>query len=102
MSPSTRTRLGEAVIDSVTLRAVPTTLYPSFSKVSTKPPPIPPDAPVTIAVFFSDIFRTSLCGVTTVLGVIGRESSGPIPQFHRPPYPKQNGHRLRCALQRRV
>src|SRR5271169_1808181 len=65
ISPSTRTKLGgtkpgEAVIfgtvsDRLASSDVATTLYPSFRKPSTKPAPIPPDAPVTIAVFLSDI-----------------------------------------------
>jgi hypothetical protein len=49
------TRFGEVVNDRLTSRDVAMTLEPSFRKASTKPAPMPCGAPVTIAVFLSNI-----------------------------------------------
>src|SRR5580700_1689394 len=71
ISPFTRIRLGEADNDLLAFRDVATTLYPFDRNPRTSPAPIPPDAPVTIAVFLSGICRSFL---RTALGHRALES----------------------------
>src|SRR5208282_4382059 len=118
ISPSSRTRLPEAVSFRLASREVATTLYPSSRNASTKPEPIPPEAPVMMAVFLSGINNLSFLKVRTQyrgyrpsqsgfipldaprpLRVKNRQSLGPIPRSHQPPYLTRNDHHRQCGPQ---